>query len=52
VASESDQQVMSAIQSRFEVAVPELPEHIDPASYSKLSDTVWSKFHSLINHRQ
>jgi hypothetical protein len=28
---------MSAIQSRFEVAVPELPDHIDPASYSKLS---------------
>ncbi|KAH7884043.1 P-loop containing nucleoside triphosphate hydrolase protein [Phlebopus sp. FC_14] len=33
VASESDQQVMAAIQSRFEVAVPELPDHIDPASY-------------------
>ncbi|KIO07369.1 hypothetical protein M404DRAFT_409348 [Pisolithus tinctorius Marx 270] len=33
VSSESDQQVMAAIQSRFEVAVPELPEHIDPASY-------------------
>lgn len=32
VSSESDQQVMA--QSRFEVAVPELPEHIDPASYS------------------
>lgn len=26
---------MAAIQSRFEVAVPELPDHIDPASYSK-----------------
>lgn len=37
VASESDQQVMAAIQSRFEVAVPELPDHIDPASYSKCS---------------
>lgn len=36
VANESDQLVMAAIQSRFEVAVPELPEHIDPASYSKL----------------
>jgi superfamily II DNA/RNA helicase len=35
VSSEADQQVMGAIQSRFEVAVPELPEHIDPASYSK-----------------
>ncbi|KAH0838615.1 P-loop containing nucleoside triphosphate hydrolase protein [Lanmaoa asiatica] len=34
VSSESDQQVMAAIQSRFEVAVPELPDHIDPASYS------------------
>ena len=34
VSSESDQQVMAAIQSRLEVAVPELPEHIDPASYS------------------
>ncbi|KAG6331082.1 hypothetical protein ID866_8004 [Astraeus odoratus] len=33
VSSDSDQQVMAAIQSRFEVAVPELPEHIDPASY-------------------
>ncbi|KAI0320978.1 ATP-dependent RNA helicase SUB2 [Amylostereum chailletii] len=33
VFSEADQQVMSAIQSRFEVAVPELPAHIDPASY-------------------
>ncbi|KAI9453056.1 ATP-dependent RNA helicase SUB2 [Boletus coccyginus] len=32
-SSESDQQVMAAIQSRFEVAVPELPDHIDPASY-------------------
>jgi hypothetical protein len=35
VSSESDQQVMAAIQARFEVAVPELPDHIDPASYSK-----------------
>ncbi len=26
---------MGAIQSRFEVAVPELPNHIDPASYSE-----------------
>jgi len=25
---------MVVIQSRFEVAVPELPDHIDPASYS------------------
>lgn len=29
---------MAAIQSRFEVAVPELPDHIDPASYSELSN--------------
>ena len=34
VSSESDQQVMSAIQSRFEVAVPELPDQIDLGSYS------------------
>ncbi|KAJ6569665.1 ATP-dependent RNA helicase SUB2 [Mycena capillaripes] len=33
VASENDQQVMATIQSRFTVAVPELPDHIDPASY-------------------
>ncbi|EIM86698.1 P-loop containing nucleoside triphosphate hydrolase protein [Stereum hirsutum FP-91666 SS1] len=32
-SSEADQQVMATIQSRFEVAIPELPEHIDPASY-------------------
>ena len=35
VSSESDQQVTSAIQSRFEVAMTELPENIDPASYSE-----------------
>jgi hypothetical protein len=34
VLSDSDQQVMAAIQLRFEVAVPELPDHINPASYS------------------
>lgn len=44
---------MAAIQSRFEVAVPELPDHIDPASYSKLSidsvcDVVLMVFHSDI----
>ncbi|KAF9040374.1 P-loop containing nucleoside triphosphate hydrolase protein [Hymenopellis radicata] len=33
VSSDSDQQVLEAIQSRFEVAIPELPDHIDPASY-------------------
>ncbi|KAJ7801795.1 hypothetical protein B0H14DRAFT_3489195 [Mycena olivaceomarginata] len=33
VASETDQQVMATIQLRFTVAVPELPDHIDRASY-------------------
>jgi ATP-dependent RNA helicase UAP56/SUB2 len=33
VSSEADTQVLSAIQSRFEVAVPELPDHIDPSTY-------------------
>ena len=36
VSSESDQQVMAAIQSPFKVAVLELPDHINPASYSKI----------------
>ena len=35
VSSEGDQQVMDAIQARFEVAMTELPDSIDPASYSK-----------------
>ena len=35
VSSEGDQQVMDAIQARFEVAMTELPESIDPASYSE-----------------
>ncbi len=35
VSSDSDQQVLESIQSRFEVAIPELPDHIDPASYSE-----------------
>ncbi|KAG6891107.1 hypothetical protein C0995_014197 [Termitomyces sp. Mi166 len=43
VSSESDQQVMAAIQSRFEVAVPELPDHIDPASYNILGGTLASE---------
>ncbi|KAJ3724256.1 hypothetical protein DFJ43DRAFT_1157787 [Lentinula guzmanii] len=34
VSTDEDQNVMNQIQARFEVAVPELPEHIDPASYS------------------
>jgi len=33
VSSEGDQQVMDAIQARFEVAMTELPDSIDPASY-------------------
>ena len=36
-SSEADQTVMSQIQARFEVAVPELPEKIDAASYSKFT---------------
>ena len=38
-SSSSDQEVMAAIQSRFEVAIPELPDHIDPATYSTLLST-------------
>lgn len=37
VSSDADQEVMKQIQSRFEVAVPELPDHIDPANYSEYS---------------
>jgi len=33
VASEGDQQVMDGIQARFEVAMTELPERVDPTSY-------------------
>lgn len=40
VSSDSDQKVLSDIQARFEVAVPELPDHIDPASYSTSSSLV------------
>ncbi|KAJ6626095.1 hypothetical protein B0H10DRAFT_2211605 [Mycena sp. CBHHK59/15] len=35
VSSDNDQEVMAMIQSQFTVAVPELPDHIDPATYSK-----------------
>lgn len=35
VSSEGDQLVMAAIQARFEVAMTELPESIDPSSYSE-----------------
>lgn len=48
VSSESDQQVMSSIQSRFEVAVPELPEHIDPASYSKCRILNYHSYSNLL----
>ena len=41
VSSDNDQQVMAAIQARFEVAVPELPDHIDPASYSMSFCPIW-----------
>lgn len=37
ISTESDQTVMNDIQARFEVAVTELPDHIDPASYSEIS---------------
>ncbi|KAF8823868.1 hypothetical protein HHX47_DHR9000114 [Lentinula edodes] len=37
VSTDEDQNVMNQIQARFEVAVPELPEHIDPASYKLLT---------------
>ncbi|KAJ3802608.1 hypothetical protein GGU11DRAFT_813370 [Lentinula aff. detonsa] len=39
VSTDEDQNVMNQIQARFEVAVPELPEHIDPASYISWQDT-------------
>jgi len=38
---------MGAIQSRFEVAVPELPDHIDPASYSE-----WRTFHETLTQTE
>jgi hypothetical protein len=48
VSSDADQQVMGAIQSRFEVAVPELPDHIDPASYSECYSCIAFCFSSLL----
>jgi len=33
VSSEQDQEILSKIQSRFEVNMPELPDEIDMASY-------------------
>ena len=35
VSSEGDQQVMDAIQARFEVAMTEFPDFIDPANCSE-----------------
>lgn len=34
VSSEDDQKVLDSIQSRFEVAIPELPESIESSTYS------------------
>jgi ATP-dependent RNA helicase UAP56/SUB2 len=33
VSSEADEEVLKQIQSRFEVAIPELPESIDSSTY-------------------
>lgn len=33
VSSEQDEEVLKQIQSRFEVAIPELPESIDSSTY-------------------
>jgi hypothetical protein len=41
ISSDADQTVMDQIQARFEVAVSELPEKIDSASYSKWSMNVY-----------
>jgi ATP-dependent RNA helicase UAP56/SUB2 len=35
VSSEDDQKVLDSIQSRFEVAISELPETIDSSTYSR-----------------
>ena len=37
VSSEPDEEVFKLIQARFEIAVTELPETIDPATYSTSS---------------
>lgn len=36
VSSEPDQEVLQKIQERFTVAIPTLPDTIDPATYSEL----------------
>lgn len=33
VSSEADEEVLKQIQSRFEVAIPELPDSIDSSTY-------------------
>ncbi|KIJ45095.1 hypothetical protein M422DRAFT_59910 [Sphaerobolus stellatus SS14] len=38
ISTDADQTVMNDIQSRFEVAVTELPDHIDPATYRSLTN--------------
>ena len=35
VTSEADEEVLKEIQSRFEVAIPTLPEKIDSSTYSQ-----------------
>jgi ATP-dependent RNA helicase UAP56/SUB2 len=52
VSSDGDQQVMDAIQARFEVAMTELPDSIDPASYSESLLHPSSKDLSVLNHVQ
>ena len=37
VSTEDDQKVLDAIQSRFEVAIPDLPDTIESSTYSELS---------------
>jgi ATP-dependent RNA helicase UAP56/SUB2 len=36
ISNELDETVLKNIQSRFEVAITELPDHIEPSSYSAL----------------
>ncbi|KAF8320075.1 P-loop containing nucleoside triphosphate hydrolase protein [Clavulina sp. PMI_390] len=39
ISSDADQEVLESIQSRFEVKVTELPDHIEPSSYSTFQST-------------
>ena len=34
VSSEADQEILSKVQSRFEVNIPELPDEIDMSTYT------------------